>query len=376
MRWLLLVLLLVRCFPAEREARVSSVSIEEKMKYTVKLKKSLLGSENIGWMHLSTVCRAGDCSAIGAQKLECECAVCRAGKCLVTGQMKAAPNKGHIKDQRVHTYNPQEGYSLSIYNGFTLPLRLRYLALIRQKNITAISKLVAEIAQAEQSFKHKAFSRLHTLKYDFTGLENQKKIAFNGKRFSRKPEKVEKEIEKREIDLSKDIKYQIDDFSIAIPVDAHQIYEKAALIYQQVFPERKMPKAIRLDLTPKSGEYSPAFEGAAIHFLVLKQARLLLATTLLGIYAPFKLKYSFKLGGTKKLLLVEVRQNDDPDTKSAVIRYEMQATTDMSGQDGWFDLGHTDHSADGLVTGMSLSLKPLGSAQGLARLELTLDDKS
>ena len=293
--------------------------------------------------------------------------------------------------EQVREYQLGEGYALNnssdTYNGFTLPLRLRHLAAKRIDKIKEIHQLVRQIESEEQRLLaigkslYKDFSRLSLAKdkdYLLSGLDNQKKIAFAGKRFSKSIADIKREIEKRRNDLAtvdynaKKLSAAHNNYNTTSPVLAYDMLGDTAAIYQQLYAGGQVSP-----ITPSfnaKGDVSTSpdyFEDVLTQIVILRQAKLQLASALCAIYEPSQVNYYFSMGGVQEHLLLTMTQEDDGN--DSFVRYQIKAQRPNNKE---FDFGYTDHDDSGKAVGMRLNLKPLGGAKGFSKLDLTLEDSS
>ena len=290
--------------------------------------------------------------------------------------------------EKVREYQLDNGYALNsqttVYNGFTLPLRLRHLAAKRIKQIKDIHQLVMRIESEEQRLLeigkglYKDFSKLSLAKdkdYLLSGLGEQKNIKFAGKRFSKDLATIKRMIEERYADLAT-IDYNAKKLTVAHnsyhttrPVIVYDILEDTASVSQLLHASGHLPP-----ITPSfnvKGDVPAApnhFENILTQIVILRQAKLQLATALCVIYEPFQTNYYFSMGGVQEHLLLTITQEDDSNDSFA--RYKIKAR-DQNNKE--FNFGYTDHDISGEAVGMSLHLKPVGGAKGLSKLDLTLE---
>ena len=241
-----------------------------------------------------------------------------------------------------------------VYNIFTLPLRLRYLFVKHRSIIRDTHILLQEINQLERQLLtrgkviYPAFVKLNVINsgdFSFGGLNKQSSITFAGHRFSTHLAKVRKEIDGRTAALKKSVTYQQHLLKAAAVKDFETmaLYVKAVAIYRRVYPDLKRdPQPTSPSFRTRSTHTSPytkLLTDTVIAISTLKQAKLLLAKTLLRLYEPRYFSYLFDLFGHQEQLSLSVTADDSQQKISqhqAVFSYQLSASSSRQGR---FQLG-------------------------------------
>lgn len=262
-----------------------------------------------------------------------------------------------------------------LYNMFTLPLYLRRLAVVHRETISAVNMLIKEIVQLERQLlivgkaTYPAFSKLNVVNsgdYRFTGLSKQRGVAFAGKQFSTAIAAVRKEIEARAAALKQSVTYQPSLVKAAVQqdFDVQTAYRQAVDIYRAAHPRIKRdPQPSVPSFRAKGARASSAatvLKSAVTGLATLKQAKLLLAKTLLRLYEPRYASYEFDLLGYKENLSLSAVAYDSrtqAGQRKAVFSYRLNASSPKQGN---FLLGQCDFDQRNRPLRLRTNLKPVG----------------
>lgn len=265
-----------------------------------------------------------------------------------------------------------------IYNIFTLPLRLRHLFIEHRGIVRDTNTLLQEINQLERQLLtrgkiiYPAFVKLNIINsgdFSFGGLTQQSNITFAQHRFSTQLAKVRQEIDSRTAALKKSVTYKQHLLKAAAvkEFDTMALYVKAVSIYRRVHPDLKrdpQPTSPSFRTRGKrTSPYTKLLNDTVTAISRLKQAKLLLAQTLLRLYEPRYFSYLFDLLGHQEQfsLLVTV---DDSQQKigqhQTVFSYKLSASSSRQGR---FQLGMYmfDHANRPLF--IRTNLKPVGKGR-------------
>lgn len=263
-----------------------------------------------------------------------------------------------------------------LYNMFTLPLRLRHLAVAHRDTISVINTLIKEIVQLERQVlimgkaSYPTFTKLNVVNsgdYSFAGLSKQRSVAFAGKQFSTAIAAVRKEIEARTVALKRSVVYQSSLVRAAAQqdFDVQTAYSNAVDIYRAAYPRIKRdPQPSVPSFRAKGGARTSAaavvLRRAVTDLATLKQAKLLLAKTLLRLYEPRYVGYEFNLLGHKEKLSVSAVADDKHaqiGQRKAVFSYRLSASSPKQGN---FQLGRYDFDHRNRPLRLITNLKPVG----------------
>ena len=276
-----------------------------------------------------------------------------------------------------HDYVPQQ--TPPVYNMFTLPLRFRRLAIAHRSTVKAVNTLLQEIDQREQELLtagrnvYPDFATLHVVNsgdYSFTGLAKQTKLTFAGKRFSTESSTIRKEIEARRHSIKKSVVYQQD---LLRPAPAQEfatemLYRKAVAVYRRVHPDlRREPHPFTPSFKSKGKQtsaHAKTLQKVVTALAITKQAKLLLAQTLLRLYEPIYLgHYQFDLLGHKEKLTLAANVDDthkNTQQRRVVLSYKLSAS---SASQGNFQLGHYNYDRTNRPLYISIDLQPIGKGK-------------
>lgn len=264
-----------------------------------------------------------------------------------------------------------------VYNMFTLPLHLRQLAIVHRETVTAINTLIREIVQLKHQVTiagkaaYPSFAELNVVNsgnYSFSGLGNRSQVAFAGQQFSTAFAAVRKEIEVRAAALRQSVIYQQSSLRAAAQqdFDVQSVYDKAVAAYRALYPKIKRDPQPYLPSFRAKGKRADAnadaevLKRAVTDLVILKQAKLLLAKTLLRLYEPHYLSYEFNLLGHKEVLSVSAAADDkhaQAGKHKAVLSYKLNASSSKQGN---FQLGQCDFDNFNRPMRIRTNLKPVG----------------
>ena len=262
-----------------------------------------------------------------------------------------------------------------VYNMLTLPLYLRHLAITHQQTIVAVNTLLKEMTQLERQLltagkaTYPSFARLNVINsgdYSFGGLNKRSRVTFAGKQFSSALAAVRKEIEARTASLKQSVVYQSSALRAATQQDfeVQSIYRKAVVIYRAAHPKVKrdpQPHVPSFRTKGKPvGTSAEALKQAVTDLATLKQAKLLLARTLMRLYEPHYLGYEFDLLGHKESLSVSAVADDQHaqfGRSRVVLSYKLSASSPRQGN---FQLGQCNFDALNRPLRVRTNLKPVG----------------
>lgn len=298
----------------------------------------------------------------------------------IAGYLAATPKgKKYLKSESVFHYLADNGYAThnKMYDGFTLPLRLSWLAAERRRVLRKIHTTLQTIAASEQELvalgneMYRGFSKLSVAShnnYRFENLVEQIEIKFAGRRF------IERSAMKKFIEL----RHMLIQTNRIIYKQRQQGAEldqetlnQADAAYHAALDLRQaewMPPALRLNFdhrTANDAEFKALVESLAR----LKLARLLLAQEILSFYEPFQLSFLFSAGGVEERLKLTLYA-DDNRYRDVVFRYESYSTSIKHKRE--FMLGQVDFDHHLNIKKMWISLKPRGGwVSRLAKLTIT-----
>ena len=262
-----------------------------------------------------------------------------------------------------------------VYNMFTLPLHLRHLTVVHRDTISVINTLLKEIAPLKHRLliagkaAYPSFAKLNVVNsgdYSFGGLNKQSGVAFAGKQFSTALAAVRKEIDARTAALKQSVSYQQSSLRAAAQqdFDVEIVYNKAVAIYRAMHPNIKRdPQPFAPSFRAKGTRTSAGadvLKRAVTDLATLKQAKLLLARTLLRLYEPHYIGYEFNLLGYKENLSVSVIADDNPTQDGqhkAVFSYQLSASSSKQSN---FQLGQYDFDHLNRPLRIRTNLKPIG----------------
>lgn len=270
-----------------------------------------------------------------------------------------------------------------LYNMFTLPLHLRQRVAVYKRTTGAVQSLLQKIEHLEREIitvgksLYPSFVALNVVNsgdYSFEGLQKQSHVAFAGKQFKADLSAVRREIDKRTAALKKSVVYQQDLVRAAKIRDFAEttLYDRAVAIYRRAHPNLKRdPQPFTPSFRTKgkrTSKHAPRLRETVLALSTLKQARLLLARTMLRLYEPSYLNYHFSVLGRSEKLAVAVLADDTHrsiNNKSSVFRYRLRAS---STRHGHFQLGSCDYDRSNRPLRCRTDLKPVGKGY----LELVL----
>ncbi len=263
-----------------------------------------------------------------------------------------------------------------VYNMFTLPLYLRHLARVHRRTLKASDDLLWGIAQLERQLMtagkavYPSFSKLHVIDsgdYGFDRLSQYSQVSFAGKQLRTNLTAVRKEIDARTAALRESVIYRRDALRAAVKrdFDSATLYAQAVAIYRSVNPRLKrdpQPSVPSFRVRGKDGQgRGDVFKEIVMHVSTLKQARLLLAKTLLRLYEPRYFNYEFDMLGHKERFSLSAAVDD---THRKVVRYrrvefsfKLSASAPRLGN---FPFGQCDFDKDGRPLLIRINLKPVG----------------
>ena len=262
-----------------------------------------------------------------------------------------------------------------LYNMFTLPLYLRRLAVVHRETVSAVNALIKEIVQLERQLlivgkaTYPAFTKLNVVNsgdYSFARLSKQSGVAFAGKQFSTAIAAVRKEIEARTAALKRSVTYQPSLVRAATQqdFDVQTVYRQAADIYRTAYPRIKRDPQPSVPSFRAKGARASAdatvLKSAVTGLATLKQAKLLLAKTLLRLYEPRYMSYEFALLGHEENLSVSAVAYDRharAGQRKAVFSYRLSASSPKQGN---FLLGQCYFDHRNRPLRLRTNLKPVG----------------
>ena len=273
---------------------------------------------------------------------------------------------------KIHKLNQDYEALPPVYNIFTLPLRLRQLARLHKQVLTDTHALLQKISELERQLLtagksvYAAFATLPVVNsgnYVFSGLKQHSRVSFAGKHFTADLAAVRKEIDARTAALKQSVSYRQDTLRAATKVDFDSavLYEQAAVISHPSRERTSQPFAPSFRAKGKSdAKRGEVFKEIVTHLSTLKQAKLLLAKTLLRLYAPRYFTYQFNVLGYREKLTVAATADDTHRHRQGhqiVFSYQLRAS---SPQQGNFHFGQCafDRVARPLL--IRTSLKPVG----------------
>ena len=270
-----------------------------------------------------------------------------------------------------------------IYNIFTLPLRLRHLFVKHRDIVRAINTLLQEINQLERQLITRGkiiypdfvkLSIINSGDFSFGGLNQQSNITFAGHRFSTQLAKVRKEIDSRTIALKKSVTYKQNLLKAAAvkEFDTMALYIKAVSIYRRTHPDLKRdPQPTSPSFRAKGKRTSPhtkLLSDTVTAISRLKQAKLLLAKTLLRLYEPRYFSYLFDLLGHQEQFSLSVTVDDNQQKigqHQVLLSYKLSASSTRQGR---FQLGMYMFDRTNRPLFLRTNLKPVGKG----RIDLVL----
>ena len=280
------------------------------------------------------------------------------------------------KQQLARDYSPRQ--RPPIYNIFTLPLRLRHLFVEHRSIIGDTHTLLQEINQLERQLLTRGkiiypdFIKLNIINsgdFSFGGLSKQSGITFAGHRFSTHLAKVRKEIDNRTTALKKSVTYQQHLLKAAAvkEFDTMALYVKAVSIYRRVHPDLKRdPQPTSPSFRARGKHTSPhtkLLTNTVTAISRLKQAKLLLAKTLLRLYEPRYFSYQFDLLGHQEQFSLAVTVDDSPQKigqHQSVFSYKLSASSSRQGR---FQLGMYVFDRANRPLFIRTNLKPIGKGR-------------
>ncbi len=282
----------------------------------------------------------------------------------------------YLDPEPVRFYLADENYVThdGLYNGFTMPLRLSWLASERRRVLTRIAEVLSAVAASERalvelgSSMYRGFARLHVADsdgYGFDNLATQTEVKFAGLRFF-DYRAVREAIAHRHLILpNKRIAHK--QRLRGVQLD-QEVLNTADAAYRAVLALRQSSavKLLQLNLAPRAAadaDFSVLVENLAR----LKLARLLLAHDILAFYEPFTMPFFYSAGVQEHLnLTIYV---DDSKRGDVALRYESRTTSRKHKKE--FTLGKVDFDHHLHIKKMWMSLKPRGGLTGFAKLTFT-----
>ena len=273
------------------------------------------------------------------------------------------------------TYQLSQAYEAlptpPVYNIFTLPLRLRQLASLHQQTLAATHALLQKISELERQLLtagKAVYANFATLpvvnsgNYAFGGLKQRSRVSFAGKSFTTALAAVRKEIDVRTTALKQSIIYRQDALRAATKVDfdSASLYEQAVAIYP---PHKHSPQPFAPSFRAKgkgNAEHGEVFKDIVTHLSTLKQAKLLLAKTLLRFYTPHYFTYEFDVFGYREKLSISATADDTHRQQrghKVVFSYQLRASSPRQGN---FQFGQCAFDRISRPLLLRTSLKPVG----------------
>ena len=290
-----------------------------------------------------------------------------------------ARGQRYIDEEPVHHYLADKNYVIQgrPYNGFTLPLRLSWLAAERNRVLDEVYAALLKIAASEKALiklggsMYRDFSRLDiatSRDYGFHNLAQQMEVKFAGRRFI-DYRAVGEAIERRHIILrTRRRAYKQPQRGVQLD---QEVLNQADAAYRGALALLPSPSSEPVDLALN---FSPAAQEDADFVVLVKSlghlrlARLRLATEVLSFYEPFEIPFFYSAGGVQEHLKLYIYA-DDSQRGGIALRYLSRTTS--ARQRDLFTLGEVDFDHDLNIKKMWLSLKPRGGLAGLAKLTFT-----
>ena len=294
----------------------------------------------------------------------------------VWGNVSSYVNISISENEKV--YSLLHGYELKeknqSYNILTLPLFLRERVRERQEAMQAMHELFTQIDNQLRYLRlvgkkvYPDFSELPMVKDNYTvsGISTGAQVKFAGKLFSKEAREVVVELDSRRASLSEYITY--DPSNLTNPpkntedTSADKIYKKAAIIHQKIM-QRKRPQQSFFPRFKKIGTASSPhidfFYKVMQEVLLLRQAQLLLARSLLKLYEWLYLPYDFNVMGNKQELLLLVSVDDVRRAKSPIGHVIVARSIET----GKFPFGSIRYDHRLRVASITHSLKPIGKGR-------------
>ena len=298
----------------------------------------------------------------------------------ITGYLEpTVRGRRYIEPEPVFSYLADKSYAIKdrSYNGFTLPLRLSWLASERRRVLNEVHGVLRTIAASEHALvtlgdsMYKRFSKLDVADdddYEFDNLAEQIEVKFAGRRFIDRSA-VREAIERRHLILQvKRIAYKQ-----RLPGEQldQEVLHQAEAAYRDALALLQYVAVPTIDLKPNFDAEAATDENfmALVESLArLKQARLLLAEEILSFYEPFQVPF-FYAAGVRENLNIAVFA-DDSKYRGVAFRY-VSFTTSANHRE-LFTLGHVDFDHNLNIKKMWMSLKPRGGWSGnFAKLTFT-----
>ena len=279
----------------------------------------------------------------------------------------------YLDPEPVRTYLADKSYAIHnrSYNGYTMPLRLSWLASERRRTLKQINAVLHTIAASEQALvelgnsMYRDFSRLHvatTDDYKFDNLAEQIEVEFAGRSFSDYHE-VKEVIERRYSMLqNKKISHKQRQQGVQLDQEVLNVADAAYRVVLSLQPSSEV-EPLQLNYETSAAEDAD-FKLLVENLARLKLARLLLANDILALYKPFTMRFSYSAGVKERLTLTVYM--DDSERKDVALRYESRTTSIKHRKE--FTLGRVDFDHHLNIKKMWLSLKPRGGLAGFAKV--------
>ena len=288
-----------------------------------------------------------------------------------------AKGEKYFDRESVSDYLADKSYAIhgGLYNGYTMPLRLKWVASKRRRTLKQVNEILATIVASEQALvelgnsMYRDFSRLHVAAnddYGFDNLAEQIEVKFAGQRFSDYHEAKET-IELRHSILQRS-KIVYKQRQQGVHLD-QEVLNAADAAYRVVLslPRSSDVETLKLNFGPRAAE-DVDFKTLVENLAHLKLARLLLASDILTFYKPFTMPFSYSAGVRERLNLTVY--TDDSKRGDVALRYETRTTSIKHKK--WFTLGNVDFDHHLNIKKMWMSLKPRGGLAGrFARVTFT-----
>ena len=285
----------------------------------------------------------------------------------------------YLDEEPVRHYRTDKSYVMHdrLYNGFTLYLRLSWLAAERRRVLSEIYTALQAVAVSEKGLvalgnsMYRDFSKLDVATsraYRFDNLAQQTEIKFAGRRFY-DYRAVEEAIERRHAMLrTARITYKQRQHGVQLD---QEVLNQADAAYRAALALLPSPASEPTDLPlnfSATAREDADFVALAKSLAHLKLARLRLASAILSFYQPLEIPFFYSAGGVQEKLKLYVYA-DDSQYKDVALRYQSRTTSTK--QRNFFTLGEIDFDHDLNIKKMWLSLKPRGGWAGLAKLTFT-----
>ena len=289
-----------------------------------------------------------------------------------------AKGKKYFASEPVLRYTADKSYAIQDqpYNGFTLPLRLSWLAAARSRRLSRIDAALQKVASHEQALRelgdsmYRGFATLHVASradYRFENLTAQTEIKFAGRRFFDRQEVLGAIVRRHSMLQTRKIAYQ--QRQPAARFDA-QVLQRATDTYHTVLDLLPASTSVlttlnlNFDLRAKNDADFVMLVESLARF---KLARLLLAQEILSLYEPLEMVFFYTAGVEEHLKLIVFA--DDDKHRGASFRYEVLTTANKHRR--LFTLGQVDFDQKLEIKKMWLSLKPRGGLAGFAKMTFT-----